>query len=78
MNVFSALIGVADTDNKFLNNIITRNAAWFYLYNPQTNSNLLNGNQTKNTESIGVMGRLRRIFFGGGQGTFPLQVYLRM
>jgi hypothetical protein len=36
INISGALINVADTDNKFLNNIITGNETWCFLYSPQT------------------------------------------
>jgi len=35
MKIYSDLIDVADKDNKFLNNVITGDATWCFLYNPQ-------------------------------------------
>jgi len=36
MSISSDLIDMADKDNKFLNNIITGDATWCFLYDPQT------------------------------------------
>jgi len=36
MDISSDLINVADKDNKFLNNVITGDAIWCYVYDPQT------------------------------------------
>ena len=59
MGISGDLIDMADNDNNFLNNIITREETWCFLYDPQKYGHLFNENyhfhlEKKNFESIGV------------------------
>jgi hypothetical protein len=44
MTISGDLIWTADEDSKFLNNIITADETWCFLYDPQKKGNFLNGN----------------------------------
>jgi hypothetical protein len=68
MTISGDLIRTADEDSKFLNNLITADETWCFLYDPQKQGSFLNGNYhrhhhqlhhfvEKNLELVGVEGR---------------------
>lgn len=67
MSISGDFINMADRDNKYLNNTVTGDETWCFLYDPQTKWKILNINhhfEAKNFKSTGIKEReCWKVFF---------------